>query len=139
MSVSFNKAIIAGNLTRDVELRYIPSGTAVADVSVAVNERRKQGEEYVDDVQFIDVTLWARNAEVASEYCQKGSAVLIEGRLVLDQWDAEDGSKRSKLKVVAQRFQMLGGRPSEQSEPGPDKNPQEAPVGSGGGNEDIPF
>lgn len=104
---SFNRVIIAGNLTRDIELRYIQSGTAVADVSVAVNERRKKGDEYVDDVHFIDCTLWGRTAEVASEYLAKGSPVLFEGRLTQERWE-KDGEKRSKIKITVEKLQMLG-------------------------------
>jgi single-strand DNA-binding protein len=121
---SFNKVIIMGNLTRDVELRYIPSGTAVTDITVAVNDRRKQNDEYVDDTQFVDVTVWARTAEVVAEYCKKGSPLLIEGRLKLDTWEADDGTKRSKLKVVAEQVRLLprngkGGerQPAQSSEP----------------------
>ena len=108
---SYNRVILVGNLTRDPELRYIPSGTAVADVGLAVNDRRKNANgEWVEETTFIDVTLWARTAEVASEYLSKGSPVLIEGRLKLDTWQTNDGQKRSKLKVVGERMQMLGSR-----------------------------
>lgn len=108
---SYNRVILVGNLTRDPELRYIPSGTAVTDIGLAMNERWKNANgEWVDEVTFVDVTLWARQAEVASEYLSKGSPVLIEGRLKLDQWEQE-GQKRSKLKVVGQRMQMLGAAP----------------------------
>ena len=79
---SYNRVILLGNLTRDPELRYIPSGMAVSDVGLAVNDRRKNANgEWVDEVTFVDVTLWGRTAEVASEYLTKGSPVFIEGRL----------------------------------------------------------
>ena len=107
---SFNRVILVGNLTRDVELRYTPSQTAVTDVTIAVNDRRKSASgEWVEDTTFVDVTLWSRTAEVASQYLSKGSPVLIEGRLKLDTWET-DGQKRSKLRVVGERLQMLGGR-----------------------------
>ncbi len=107
---SFNRVILVGNVTRDIELRYIPSGTAVTDLGLAVNDRRKsQSGEWVEETTFVDVTLWGRTAEVASEYLSKGSPVLIEGRLRLDSWD-DNGQKRSKLRVVGERMQMLGGR-----------------------------
>jgi single-strand DNA-binding protein len=107
---SFNKVILMGNLTRDVEIRYIPSGTAVAEVGLAVNDRRKNASgEWVDETTFVDVTLWGRQAEVAGEYLSKGSPVLIGGRLKLDQWE-KDGQKRSKLRVVAENMRMLGGK-----------------------------
>jgi single-strand DNA-binding protein len=113
---SFNRVILLGNLTRDPVIRYIPSGMAVAEIGLAVNDRRKTSAgEWVDEVTYIDVTLWGRTAEVASEYLTKGAPVLIEGRLRLDSWETSDGQKRSKLRVVADRMQMLGGRTANAS------------------------
>ena len=107
---SYNRVILVGNLTRDPELRYIPSGTAVAEIGLAINNRYKGSNgEWVDEVTFVDVTLWARIAEVAGEYLSKGSSVLIEGRLKLDTWE-KDGKKNSKLRVVGETMQMLGGK-----------------------------
>lgn len=107
---SFNRVILVGNITRDIELRYIQSGMAVTDVTLAVNDRRKSNSgEWVEETTFVDVTLWGRTAEVAGEYLGKGSPVLIEGRLKLDQWET-DGQKRSKLRVVGERLQMLGSK-----------------------------
>lgn len=106
---SYNRVVLVGNLTRDIELRYIPSGTAVAEIGLAVNDRVKKGDQWVDETTFVDVTLWGRTAEVANQYLSKGSNILIEGRLKLEQWE-KDGQKRSKLKVVADKMQMLGGR-----------------------------
>ena len=103
---SFNRVILMGNLTRDIELKYTPSGTAVTDIGLAVNDRRKnQNDEWVEETTFVDVTLWARTAEVASEYLSKGSPIFIEGRLKLDTWET-DGQKRSKLRVVGERMQI---------------------------------
>jgi single-strand DNA-binding protein len=107
---SYNRVILLGNLTADPELRYIPSGTAVTELRMAVNDRRKNANgEWVEETTFVDVTLWGRTAEVATEYLNKGSSVLIEGRLKLDTWE-KDGKKNSKLRVVGDRMQMLGGR-----------------------------
>ena len=106
---SFNRVVLMGNLTRDPELRYIPSGTAVSDIGLAINDRVKRGDQWVEETTFVDVTLWARTAEIANEYRSKGSPVLIEGRLKLDTWEKE-GQKFSKLKVVGERMQMVGGR-----------------------------
>lgn len=103
---SYNKVVLVGNITRDIEVRYITSGTAVADVGLAVNDRVKRGDEWVDETTFVDITFWARTAEVLAEYCKKGSSILVEGRLKLDQWE-QDGQKRSKLKVVGEKMQML--------------------------------
>jgi single-strand DNA-binding protein len=107
----FNRVILMGRLTRDPELRYIPSGTAVAEFGLAVNDRRKNNQtgEWVEDTQFIDITLWARQAEIASEYLSKGSSVFIEGRLKYDTWEKE-GQKHSKLRVVGEKMQFIGGR-----------------------------
>ena len=106
---SYNRVILIGNLTRDPELRYIPSGTAVTEIGLAVNDRVKRNEQWVDETTFVDVTLWARTAEVVNEYLSKGSSVTIEGRLKLDTWE-KDGQKRSKLRVVGEKMVMLGGR-----------------------------
>lgn len=108
---SYNRVILVGNLTRDPELRYTSGGTAVTDIGLAVNDRRKTASgEWQDETTFVDVTLWARQAEVANEYLSKGAPVLIEGRLKLDTWETKEGQKRSKLHVVGERMQMLSGR-----------------------------
>ena len=106
---SYNRVVLLGNLTRDPELRYIPSGTAVSEIGLAVNDRIKRNDQWVEEATFVDVTLWGRTAEVANEYLSKGSNILIEGRLKLDTWE-KDGQKRSKLRVVADRMQMVGAR-----------------------------
>lgn len=110
---SFNKVILVGNLTRDPEVRYTTGGSAVCDISLAVNYQwtDKKNNERKEEVSFIDVTLWGRTAEIAGEYLSKGRPVLIEGRLTQDRWDdKETGQKRSKLKVIAESMQLLGGR-----------------------------
>jgi single-strand DNA-binding protein len=107
---SFNRVILVGNLTRDVDVRFTKSGTPVTDLGLAINDRVKRNDEWVDETTFVDVTLWGRTAEVAGEYLSKGSPVLIEGRLKLDTWEQE-GQKRHKLHVVGERMQMLGGKP----------------------------
>lgn len=110
---SYNKVILVGNLTRDPEVRYIPSGTAVADIGLAVNRTwfDKQTNSRKEDTTFVDITLWGRTAEIAGEYLSKGRSVLIEGRLQMDSWDDKDtGKRRTKLKVVGEQMTMLGGR-----------------------------
>lgn len=161
---SFNKVVLVGNVTRDPELRYIASGTAVTDIGLAVNDRRKTATgEWVEETTFVDVTLWGRTAEVAGEYVTKGSPLLIEGRLKLDTWE-KDGKKNSKLRVVCERMQLLGGRGEGGRGPaapagagkarapgrpvgGGDEEyapasgydgPDDVPAG-GGGDDDIPF
>lgn len=152
---SFNRVILVGNLTRDPELRYIPSGTAVSDIGLAVNDRVKRGDQWVDEATFVDITLWGRTAEIANEYLSKGAPVLIEGRLKLDRWE-KDGQKHSKLKVIGERLQMLGskegggggrggarggssrGGGDEQSQQYDDSE-QYMPAGGPPPNDDIPF
>src|SRR6266571_4205986 len=122
---SFNKVILLGNLTRDPEVRYTPKGSAVCDLGIAVNRvyTTDSGEKR-EEVTFVDVTFWGRTAEVAGEYLKKGRPVFIEGRLQLDTWDdKQSGQKRSKLKVIGETMQLIGGRtagvtggPSEQGE-----------------------
>jgi single-strand DNA-binding protein len=110
---SYNKVILVGNLTRDPQVKYTPSGTAVAEIGLAVNRYwfDKQTNSRREETTFVDVTLWGREAEVAGEYLAKGRPVLIEGRLQLDTWDDKTtGQKRSKLHVVGERMQMLGTR-----------------------------
>ena len=107
---SFNRVILMGNLTRDPELRYLQSGMAVSDVGLAVNDRRKgQNGEWIEETTFVDVTLWGRTAEVVCEYCSKGRPLFVEGRLKLDTWET-DGQKRSKMKVIAERIQLIGSK-----------------------------
>jgi single-strand DNA-binding protein len=129
---SFNRVILLGNLTRDVEVKYLQSGTAVAEIGLAVNEKRKdQSGNWIEDVTFVDVTLWGRTAEVAAEYLSKGSQALIEGRLKLEQWE-QDGQKRSKLKVIGEKMQMLGSRGSgeQQDQPRQQTQPRSAVAGN---------
>ncbi|MDR0390565.1 MAG: single-stranded DNA-binding protein [Planctomycetaceae bacterium] len=106
---SYSRVILVGNLTRDPELRHIATGTAVTDIGLAINDRRKlPSGEWVEEVTFVDITLWGRTAEVVCQYLTKGAPLLIEGRLKLDSWEA-DGQKRSKLKVVGERIEFLSG------------------------------
>lgn len=113
---SFNKVVLVGNVTRDIELRHIQSGTAVSEIGLAVNDRVKRNNEWVDETTFVDVVLWGRTAEVAAEYLAKGSPCLIEGRLKLETWE-KDGQKRSKLKVIGEKLQLLGGKSGGKSSP----------------------
>ena len=132
---SCNCVILVGNLTRDPDLRYIPSGTAVCEIGLAVNDGYKDSAgEWRECPLFTDVTLWAKTAETAGEYLTKGSPVLIEGRLNLDTWE-KDGQKRSKLKVTGERMQMLSRRAESQEEPASEEPAAEPPPAE----DDIPF
>jgi len=107
----YNRVILVGNLTRDVEIRYTPSGSAIGKVGIATNRRFKAANgEQKEEVMFIDLTLFGRTAEIANQYLGKGRQVLVEGRLVLEQWTAQDGTKRSKHSVTVENLQMLGSR-----------------------------
>lgn len=107
---SFNKVILLGNLTRDPEVKFTPKGTAVCEIGLAVNRHwTAENGEKREEVTFIDVTFWGRQAEVVGDYCHKGDPLHVEGRLQLDTWDdKESGKKRSKLRVVGEGMQLLG-------------------------------
>jgi len=107
----YNRVILVGNLTRDVEIRYTPSGSAIGKVGIATNRKFKAANgEQKEEVMFIDLTLFGRTAEIANQYLSKGRRVLVEGRLVLEQWTAQDGTKRSKHSVTVENLQMLDSR-----------------------------
>ena len=110
---SFNKVILMGNLTRDPELRYTPKGTAIAKIGLAVNRVwTNEAGEKKEEVTFVDVDVFGRTAENVGQYMRKGRPILIEGRLKLDQWDdKQTGQKKSKMGVVAETVQFLGGAP----------------------------
>ena len=104
---SFNKVVLIGNLTRDPELRYTPNGQAVCDFSIAINRKYTVNGQEKDDVCFVDVVVWAKQAESCGKYLHKGSSVFVEGRLRNDTWEDKEGRKRSKLRVTAERVQFL--------------------------------
>ena len=113
---NLNRVFLIGNLTRDPELRYIPSGTAVATFGMAMNRvYTTQDGERKEEVCFVDVVTWSKTAENCANYLAKGRLVFVEGRLQFDSWETEDGQKRSKLRVVADRVQFLGGRRDDEA------------------------
>ena len=119
---SLNKVFLMGNITRDLELKYLPSNTAVCDFGLATN-RTWTGPDGVkkEEVTFVDCTSFGKQAEILAKFKKKGDPLFIEGRLKLDQWEAQDGSKRSKLKVVVDNFQFLNrGQPGGYGAPGGD-------------------
>lgn len=109
---NLNKVMLIGNLTRDPEVRYTPKGTAVTDIGMAINRNYSLDDgERREETTFVDITFWGRQAEVLGQYMKKGRPLYVEGRLQLDSWDDKNtGQKRSKLKVVGENFQFLGGR-----------------------------
>ncbi len=154
---NFNKVILIGNLTRDPEMRYLPSQTPVVEIGLAINRRWKgQDGQQREETCFIDCVSFGKQAEVLNQYMAKGRPIMIEGRLQLDTWEAKDGSKRSKHKVVIEQFQFLGGGQSggqsggqgsgqggprkqstEQSQGNNDQGSQPTPPDMGG--DEIPF
>ncbi|MBF0170930.1 MAG: single-stranded DNA-binding protein [Nitrospinae bacterium] len=145
---SLNKVILIGNLTRDPELRYTQSGMAIAKFGLAVNERFKQGDDWKEKVNFIDIVVWGKQGENCSEYLSKGRQAGIEGRLSYSTWETEDGQKRSKLEVVAEKVIFLGsksdgergGERSGGSSYGGGSRGGDEPAGGGGPDyDDVPF
>ncbi len=124
MAANFNKVILAGNLTRDPELRYTPQGTAIAKIGLAINRRYTgQDGQTKDETTFVDVDAFGKQAEVIGQYLKKGRPVLIEGRLKLDQWDDKTtGQKRSRLGVILESFQFIDSKAG-----GPESSPPAAP------------
>lgn len=107
---NFNKVLLAGNLTRDPQLSHLPSNTAVAEMGMAVNRKwRSQTGEMKEEVTFVDLRAYGKQAETLNQYMTKGKPILIEGRLKYDQWETKEGQKRSKLYVIVENFQFLGG------------------------------
>jgi single-strand DNA-binding protein len=132
---SLNKVFLIGNLVRAPELRYTPSGTAVSDLRLAVNRTyTTQSGERRDETCFLTVVVWGKQAETSAQYLDKGSPVLVEGRLQTREWEAKDGQRRSVVEVVAERLQFLG-RPKAAAPPG-EGEPIEESVASG---DDVPF
>ncbi len=123
--MNLNKVFICGNLTRDPELRYTPSGDAVANISLAINcsWKGKDGEQK-NNVVFVSVVAWKRTAEVINQYVHKGDPLFVEGLLQLRSWDdPESGKKRSKMEVVAERIQLMGSKKEKKEEPAADFDP----------------
>jgi single-strand DNA-binding protein len=138
---SFNKVILIGNLTRDPELKYTPKGTAACQIGMAVNRkwRNEQGQDQ-EEVTFLDVQSWGKQAEAISKYLRKGSPLFVEGRLKLEEWE-KDGKKQSKLRVVLESFQFLGGAKQEgqQAPKAASAAPTASPDGPPPEDDDVPF
>ncbi len=110
----YNKVILVGNLTRDIELRYSQSGTGIAKTAIATSRKFTSNGEKKEEVCFVDITFFGRSAEVANQYLRKGSKILVEGRLSFDQWVDQNGQKRSKHSVIVETMQMLDSRGDNQ-------------------------
>ncbi|MDR2463564.1 MAG: single-stranded DNA-binding protein [Verrucomicrobiales bacterium] len=159
---SLNKVFLMGNLTRDPEIRHTPKGTAVGDLSMAINRSYTAPDGSTkDEVCYVDVVVWGRQAETCKDYLTKGSPIFIEGRLQLDQWETQQGEKRSRLRIHAERTQFIGGRGGgySRSASSPERgerresnsggsrdyerpareNYDEPPVNDSGADDEIPF
>ena len=125
----FNKVIMAGNLTKDVEIRYLPNGSAVSNTALATNRKYTlQNGEKKEEVCFIDITFFGRSAEIANQYLRRGSKVLVEGRLSFDQWSDQQGQKRSKHSIVVEAMQMLDSKESDKEWGTQPSSKSEAPI-----------
>lgn len=129
---SFNKVILIGNLTKDPEIRYTPSGTAVSNFGLAVNHRYKQGEELKEEVCFVDIVVFGKQAENTGQYLSRGQGVLIEGRLQQRRWETDEGQKRSKHEIIAQTVRFLP-KTQSGSQQGGESYPSET------GSSEVPF
>jgi single-strand DNA-binding protein len=157
MAGDINRVILVGRLTRDAELSYTTSGFALTKFSLAINRRKKQGDQWVDEANYFDIVLWGKRGESLNQYLQRGQQVAVEGELRQERWE-KDGMKRSKVTVEATNIQLLGGRSdkssssynngggnyqSQPSQPNQSQNSQpfDTYSGNGGGNfeDDIPF
>jgi single-strand DNA-binding protein len=155
---NINTVVITGNLTRDPELRSLPSGTSVCKLRVAVNSRRKDGQsgEWVDKPNYFDVTVWGAQGENCANYLSKGRPVAVQGRLDWREWETQEGQKRQAVEIIAESVQFLGSRgdnpggnqggngngfQAQSDVPADTSDFQEAGVssGGGGGDDDIPF
>jgi single-strand DNA-binding protein len=144
MANSINRVVMTGNLTKDPELRSLPSGTSVCELRIACNTRRKDGAsgEWVDKPNYFSVTVWGAQGENAAKYLSKGRPVAIDGRLEWHEWETQEGTKRQRIDVIADSVQFLGSRDQNASANGDtpaevDLQPAAVPAGAGG--DDIPF
>jgi single-strand DNA-binding protein len=138
---SLNKVLLIGNLTRPPELRYTPSGTAVADLRLAVNRNyTTQGGDRREETCFLTVVVWGKQAESCQTYLEKGSPIFVDGRLQTREWEGKDGQKRTVVEVVAERVQFMGrGKGTAPSAPPPAVEPFGGEESSAGGEDDVPF
>lgn len=136
---SFNKVILMGNLTRDPQTRFLPSGSALCEFSMAVNQKyKKQDGSAGEDVCFIDCSAFGKTGEIIQKFFAKGRPILVEGRLKFDSWQAQDGTKRSKHRVDVAAFQFVGDKAEQPGQPEPSQNNEPSPS-SEPGDDHIPF
>jgi single-strand DNA-binding protein len=141
---NINRVVLVGNLTKDPELRHTPSGTAVCSLRLAVNTRQKDqaSGEWVEKPNYFDITVWDKQGENCAQYLSKGRPVAVDGRLDWREWDAQDGTKRQAVEIIADSVQFLGGRPEgESAQPQfvPSGAPAESADFGSASDDDIPF
>jgi len=147
MAANINRVVLVGNLTRDPELRHTPSGTAICKLRLAVNTRQKDGAsgEWRDKPNYFDVTVWGNQGESCSQYLSRGRPVAIDGRLDWREWEAQDGTKRQAVEIIADSVQFLGSRGESEGNQyvpaaaGAAVGGQDADFGAAGADDDIPF
>ena len=143
MALNYNRVIIAGNLTRDPQVRFFSNERAVADFGIASNRRfRDRDGNQQEETTFVDIECWGRTAELVGQYLTKGRGALIEGRLKLDSWEDKDGNKRNKLKVIADNVQFLDSRGGSEGAPsggGASAPAPSAPPAGDAGDDEPPF
>jgi len=148
MAANINRVVLVGNLTKDPELRHTPSGTAVCSLRLAVNTRRKDGAtgEWTEKPNYFDITVWGNQGESCAQYLSKGRPVAVDGRLEWREWDAQDGTKRQAVEIIADSVQFLGSRGDGEGGGQPQFVPagaaaqtENADFGAGGADDDIPF
>jgi single-strand DNA-binding protein len=143
--MDINKVFIIGRLTRDAELKYTEAGMPVSKFSIACNEKRKKGEEWVDEVNFFDIVLWGKTAESLAQYLVKGKQIAIDGKMKQERWqDRDTGNNRSKVVVTAETIQLLGGTSGGDANTPPKQGAASPPPASAspaddGFADDIPF
>jgi single-strand DNA-binding protein len=144
---NLNRVLLMGNMTRDPQLTYLPSQTAVVEFGLAMNRKfKKQDGSQGEEICFVDCQMFGKRAEVINKYFKKGEPIFIEGRLKLDSWQGQDGTKRSKLRVFVESFEFVGGRrgggqpaDSQDVSEQPPATEADVPYGPAGGGDEIPF
>lgn len=139
MAGDINRVTLVGRLTRDPELKHLPSGTAVLELGLAVNGRRQEGNDWVDKPNFFDVKVFGNQAEMLSQHLAKGRRIGVDGRLDWSSWESQDGGKRSKVEVVAQSVQFLDSRNEDGSSRASSQSTSGGEFGSADDGDDIPF
>ena len=137
---NLNKVFLIGNLTRDPELKYTPSGVAVANFTLAINRKYKSGDEVKEEATFLPCVAWQKTAEVLNRYVYKGDPLFVEGRLQVRTWEDKKGDKRYTTEIVVEKIQFLGGKREDASDPNlPTNDPIKPTLPTKEKQDDLPF